>query len=178
MASKLSGLADSGSAVAADSVADELRLEQFITYRLTALSNMLNRQMERFLNQRFDISLPDWRVLANLGHFQDMSVRDLAARSRMDKALVSRAVARLVKRGFVSSRPDTRDGRLVVLALTESGREMYEAIMPLARKRQRRLLECLNDKERTTFEQALDKLIAIANDNEQRKSEVSEPWWN
>ena len=154
-----------------DNNVEELHLEQFLTYRLNVLSNMLNRQMERFYKQRFGVSLPDWRVLANLGRFQDMSVRDLAAHSQMDKALVSRTVARLVKRGLVTSRPDASDGRLVALSLTTAGQAMYEAIIPLARKRQQRLMNCLDSYEQQAINSALDKLIKAAKDHESRKSD-------
>lgn len=136
----------------------ELHLEQFLTYKLNVLSNMINRQTERFLADNFAISLPEWRVLANLGRFADLSVRDVASLSEMDKALVSRAVAKLVKRGFVNSQPHANDGRLVVLSLTTAGLEQYNQILPKARKRQERLYCVLDLQEREAIDSILQKL--------------------
>jgi len=162
---------------AMDVSAHELSIEQFLTYRLNVLSNMLNRQMERFLKHQFNIALPDWRVVAILGRFRDVrSIRDVAARSRMDKALVSRAVARLIQRGLINSRPDPKDGRLVVLSLTAAGHTLYEAIMPQARKRQLDLLSGLDPQERAALEKALDKLIGLVSEKERYKSETDTAW--
>ena len=176
MARRSSNSADEETAELAEANVETLPLEQFMTYRLNVLSNMLNRQMERFLKPQFDISLPDWRVLAHLGRFQAMSVRELSAYSQMDKALVSRAVARLVKKGLVSSKPDPNDGRLVVLALTKSGQKMFKTIMPLVRQRQQRLYACIDHKSQAAFDQALDALIATAREYDRRKSDVNELW--
>jgi len=147
---------------------DQIQLERFFTYRLNLLSNMLNRQAERFLNQKFGISLPDWRLIAILGRFQEMSVRDLSAFSQMDKALVSRTAARLVKRDLVSSQPHPTDRRLVLLSLTPAGQQMHQAIIPLARARQQKLHDCLPAEEWRVLDQALNKLIGFAETIEKR----------
>ena len=141
-----------------------VHLEDFITFRLNVLSNMMNRQIGRMLNQQFDISLPDWRVLAILGRFRNMSVRDVASRSQMDKALVSRSVARLVKRGLAISQAEANDGRLVALSLTVAGKAMYEAIIPIALKRQQHFSDCLTQEEQLAFDRAIDKLMRVIDD--------------
>jgi DNA-binding MarR family transcriptional regulator len=159
-----SDLADIDLAESVSESEEGVHLEHFITYRLNVLSNMMNRQIGRMLNQQFDISLPDWRVLAILGRFQNMSVRDVAARSQMDKAMVSRSVARLVKRDLVSSQATANDGRLVALSLTVAGQEMYAAIMPIALERQQHLSDCLTDEERVAFDRAIDKLMRVVDE--------------
>jgi len=50
--------------------------------------------------------------------------RDLAGELRVDKAALSRAVSTLVKRGFVKTEADARDGRRQVLLMTAKGLEM------------------------------------------------------
>lgn len=148
-------------------------IDQFLTYRMNILSSLLNRQVERFLSQQFDMSLPDWRIVANLGATQDLSVRDLARQTQMDKALVSRATARLVKRGLVSTRPDQKDGRLVVLALTEAGKQLYQTIMPAAWQHQQQSFACLSEQEQQALNKALEKLTAVAVNHERQKNNLS-----
>ncbi|UTW11402.1 MarR family winged helix-turn-helix transcriptional regulator [Marinobacterium rhizophilum] len=151
-----------------DSAPDQVQLERFVTYRISTLANMLGRQMERFLNQQFGISLPDWRVLATLGRFKEMSVRELAAESKMDKALVSRVASRLAKQQLIDSQPHPEDGRLVVLTLTPAGRDMYHAIIPHAMKRHQKLLGSLAPEEIPALDQILNKLLGYAENLEQR----------
>lgn len=150
---------------------DEFPIERFLTYRLTVLSNVLNRQMTRLLTSRFDIALPEWRVVTCLGRFCDMSIRDIAMRTQMDKALTSRAVTKLIQRELVSSRPDPADGRLVLLSVTSAGRLLYETILPVARERQARLFNCLEADERIVLDRALGKLITFARNYEGQNSE-------
>lgn len=142
--------------------AHALPLERFITYRLTTLSSTLNRNTERFLKKNYDISIPDWRVLAVLNRYGPVSVRELAGHSHMDKALVSRVVSRLAKAKYITSKPDASDGRLVVLSLSPSGQDLHDAIMPHAQKRQQGLLQSLSEEEREPLYQMLEKLMHYA----------------
>lgn len=57
-----------------------------------------------------------------------MRSSELATVVNSDPSTVSRQVAQLVDRGHVERLPDERDGRAYVLAVTDTGREVAEAI--------------------------------------------------
>jgi DNA-binding MarR family transcriptional regulator len=139
-------------------------LEQMLTYKVSLLYSRLALATSRQLAQGFDLVLREWRVLALLARAESMSATTLVSRSPMDKASVSRAVTNLVDRGLISARPDPADARVRNLALTRAGRRVFERIAPLARERQRALLDALTPAERKTVFRALDKLIARANE--------------
>ena len=153
------------SAYVADS-ADDIPLQRFVTYRLNELSNRLNRQADRFFSENFDLPLTQWRILANLRIDNEISVRDLVILTQMDKGLISRAVAKLVKRGLVKSQPDPRDGRLLLLSRTEEGEQLANTIFPRSRFRQVNLRNCLTQEEFRAFDRALDKLVQFAREQE------------
>lgn len=137
-------------------------LEKMLTYRLTTLSNRLYVGTTRQVESGFGLATREWRVLALLGKLEPVSASELVARSPMDKASVSRAVASLSKRGLVVVTPDPGDRRVQQLGMTNAGRKLYAQVAPLSLARHRALLAALTPKERVSIFAMLDKLIARA----------------
>ncbi len=82
---------------------DLLDLEHFLPYRLSVLANRVSRGFGRLYEQRFDLKLPEWRVMAVLGRQPGITARDVAELTAMDKVAISRAVARMIEMGRVSA---------------------------------------------------------------------------
>ena len=135
-----------------------LDLEHFLPYRLSVLSNRISQAIATRYAQRFGIGVTEWRVVAVLGRYPDLSAGEVAARTAMDKVAVSRAVARLLERGFVERDTHGDDRRRSVLALSRSGKRIYDEIAPLALDLERRLLSRLDAGERASLDALLDKL--------------------
>ena len=57
----------------------------------------------------------------------------------MDRALISRSVQGLVEKGHVLTERDREDRRMVYAALTKSGTDTFEAVLPLMQRRQKHL---------------------------------------
>ena len=135
-----------------------LDLEHFLPYRLSVLSNRISQAIATRYAQRFGIGVTEWRVVAVLGRYPDLSAGEVAARTAMDKVAVSRAVARLLERGLVQRDTHGDDRRRSVLALSRSGQRIYDEIAPLALDLERRLLSRLDRDERDALDALLDKL--------------------
>ncbi|MBU6269332.1 MAG: MarR family transcriptional regulator, partial [Sphingomonadales bacterium] len=73
-----------------------------------------------------------WRVIAITAEEAPVTQAGIGAVSRMDKVTVSRAAIALVERGLLVRQPNPEDRRSHLLALSEAGRAMYEAIAPKA----------------------------------------------
>lgn len=140
--------------------ADEtLALENFVPYRLSIVANRVSGGLSRLYAERFNLSIPQWRVLAVLARGKGVTAEQVCRATAMDKVAVSRAVARLVARRFVIRRRDAADGRRRLLSLSASGRRVYEQIVPLARAYERDLLERV-DGARAELGRVLDALEA------------------
>ena len=135
-----------------------LDLEHFLPYRLSVLSNRISQAIATRYAQRFGIGVTEWRVVAVLGRYPDLSAGEVAARTAMDKVAVSRAVARLLERELVERDTHGDDRRRSVLALSRAGRRIYDEIAPLALELERRLLSRLDRDERAALDALLDKL--------------------
>ncbi len=107
-------------------------LEKFLPYQLAVLSQRVSEGFARHYRDRFGISVSEWRVVAHLSQQDAVSVREICRRVNMDKPKVSRAASRLEEKGYVRKVENPRDRRLVELSLTARGREMVDALTPLA----------------------------------------------
>lgn len=137
-------------------------IEAMLSYRVSRLYSLIQAGTARQLDGGFGLILREWRVLALLAKLEPVTASDLAGRSPMDKASISRAVASLAERGLIRSRPHAQDGRAQQLELTPEGRRLYARIAPVSRGRNRDLLSALTASEQAAFFRALDKLIARA----------------
>ncbi len=141
---------------------ERLTLERFVPYRLSVLSNTVSRAIARIYAERFDLTIPEWRVMAQLGRHGLLSASDIVGLTAMDKVRVSRAVARLTASGRVVAVADETDRRRQLLTLAAPGRRIYREIVPLALEREARLLEALEPRERQVLDRLLAKLQAQA----------------
>jgi DNA-binding MarR family transcriptional regulator len=135
-----------------------LDLERFLPYRLSVLSNTVSQALAAMYGERFDLNVTQWRVVAVLGRYANLSAVEVAERTRMDKVAVSRAVAELIDCGRLDRTIDPGDRRRSVLNLSATGRSVYEEIAPLALACEARLQSVLTATERATLETILDKL--------------------
>src|SRR4051812_16669627 len=98
-----------------------LELDRFLPYRLSVLSNRISQDIARLYAERFALGVTEWRVMAVLGRYPDLSANEVAERTAMDKVAVSRAVASLLRDGRIKRRIHGDDRRRSVLALSAKG---------------------------------------------------------
>ena len=142
---------------------DLLILDRFLPYRLSVLSNTVSTAIANRYTERFDLRIPEWRVLAVLGMQPGLSAADVAARTAMDAVAVSRAVTRLLKQGRLERRYTSQDRRRSELRLSVQGQRVYEEIVPIARAYERALLDGLDDTQRLELDRLLQMLTQRAN---------------
>ena len=135
-----------------------LELERFLPYRLSVLSNTVSQAIAELYERRFALTITEWRVMAVLGRYDDLSAREVAGRTAMDKVAVSRALARLIAAGRVRRLVAAHDKRQSVLRLTPLGWKVYDEVAPLALEHERRLLAHLDADEQRWLTRILEKL--------------------
>jgi len=138
-----------------------LDLEHFLPYRLSVLSNRVSRGIAETYEQRFGLSVTEWRVIAIIGRYPGVSATEVAQRAAMDKVAISRAVRRLLDSGRIEREPNHADRRERHLRLTRDGRALYDEIAPAALAYERRIRKALSDDENRMLEQLIDKLERI-----------------
>lgn len=141
---------------------DELRLEDFLPYRLAVLSNTVSTTVARAYDKRFKVSIPEWRVIAVLGRFPGLSAVEVAERTLMDKVAVSRAVTKLIKNGRIDREFADADRRRSILNLSEDGKTLHDEIAELALQFERDLLHGFSEDEMHNLNSIMERLLARA----------------
>lgn len=147
--------------------APNLNVEDFLTFRITRLSNALRTGLTKPYLEEFDLSLPEWRLLALIARFSPLRFSEVTARSSMDKGQVSRTLREMAKKGLVKMKsirtPGSRGAQAlaapVMVSITPKGKSLYTSVLPVARRRQAEMLLTLSESERVALFSALDKLF-------------------
>jgi len=142
--------------------AELLVLEDFLPYRLSILSNRVSRAIAARYAKAFELSIPEWRIIAVLGRRPGLTAKEIAEATEMDKVAVSRAVAKLVESKRVAARADRDDARRQILSLTAQGESVHARIAPIALENEQRLLASLDARERAQLDALLDRLLTAA----------------
>lgn len=137
-----------------------LNLDHFVPYRLSVLTNRVSSAIARHYSDRFDLSIPEWRVMAVLGQTPGLSARQVAERTAMDKVQVSRAVQSLLAARRVTRVSDDADGRVSQLSLSARGLAIYNELVPVALQLERDFLSILTVEDRMALDRLLTKLSA------------------
>jgi len=125
-----------------------LELESFLPYRLYRLADAVSREFSTIYRDRHGLTRPEWRTLSGLGQNGTMTATALGEQSAMHKTKVSRAVAELERRRWLTRTPDENDRRVEHLALTKAGLAAYREMVPLAKAFETELLGRLSEEER------------------------------
>lgn len=148
-----------------------LELENFLPYRLYHLADLVSREFARIYKDRLGLTRPEWRTLAGLGQHGSMTATALGEQSSMHKTKVSRAVAELEKRRWLTRAPDEKDRRIEHLTLTKAGLAAYRDMVPLAKAFERELLDRIADPDRNALAAVLGA-IETALATETRKNQA------
>jgi DNA-binding MarR family transcriptional regulator len=100
----------------------------YFGYRMVLAAKMFDRVVMGLLAQHSDVTLPQWRVLAQLGIIKNGTVRSLADGAAVDRAEISRASRELVRRGLIRRREDAADLRSPMFSMTPAGRRLYTRV--------------------------------------------------
>lgn len=139
-----------------------LKLDQFLPYRLSIVSNRVSAAVASTYQALFGLRIPEWRLVAIIAETEGATQQALGLATRMDKVTVSRAAATLVERGLVERRPNASDQRSHLLSLTEAGRTLYENVAPKALELEAQVFAGFTKAEIASFRAMLDRLETSA----------------
>jgi len=141
----------------------QLTLAKFLPYRLSVLSNRISNTIARAYSDQFNLTIPQWRVIAVLAEHATMTATQIAEATEMDKVTVSRAVSGLVERALLRRDESAIDGRSRILTLTRQGNSVHAAIAPMALEYEQTLVANLSASDRAHLDRLLQKLTDAAN---------------
>ena len=133
-------------------------LKGYLPYRLNRMAELTSENTQMIYRRRHELTRPEWRVLVNLAEATSLTASELCARVPAHKTKVSRALAALEDRGWVTRRPDPQDRRVAHASLTPKGRRAFNRIRPEMEAATDALLAPLSPEERQKLDEGLKVL--------------------
>ena len=114
--------------------------DDFLPHLIARLAYQLNTDLIEKLRLE-GINVTRWRILAVLAMRDGITIKEIIERAMVQQSALSRALMRMEKENFVRRvlRPD--DARCVEVYLTDKGRDLFNSLNVVVRRRERRLLE-------------------------------------
>lgn len=139
--------------------------ESKLLYEMYRVNNAINTTFDAYIS----ISQSRFEILALIYQEIEISQGDLQKKVTLDKAAVARHLKQLEDNKIVSRRKKDGDNRIILVQLTDYGRELIESSQKEKEYFAKELLSEINDSELTV----LRKILAQLNKNvEQLKENV------
>ena len=132
--------------------------EELIQVRIFRINEVIN-QLARYSVRTRGLRTTDMRIMNLLFDAGELSINELARRSHVDKAWISRSVMELLKKRLVGKKADPNDARAQLIRLTPKSRTLIETVRPQLISNERRLLADIGEQQ---LKQQLDKLLLNA----------------
>ena len=134
--------------------------DRYVPGLVRAVANRLEGGASRFYRKHYGVGLSEWHILVALAAEPWITSPVLCKNAGLDKAAVSRSLARMEEQGLVNTR-DT-SGRSRATALTAKGRRLHDRIAAAATQREEQLLAEFSPKQVETLIGLLTSLSKAA----------------
>ena len=136
----------------------EIDLEHFLPYQLNQMASLVSADFAHVYQQKYDLTIPQWRVLANLAQYGKSNAKDLCTQANMDKSTVSRAIKSLLQRGYIQAELNQQDKRVTQVMLNEQGNAIYKLIAHDAQNWEAQLAKKFTKQQQTQLLNLLKEL--------------------
>src|SRR3954451_12053081 len=130
----------------------------YLAYLLARASFVVSGEFHAQLKD-WQLSVPEWRVLACLMDVEGLSVGELAAMALMKQPGLTKVLDRMERDGLLTRRGTTADRRRVNIHLTPKGRARAVPVQRAAKAHETELLKQFTAEQRAIIKSALDLLI-------------------
>ena len=137
--------------------AASFELDRHIFFWLTQVIGARDRELAQGLRD-FGLRVPEWRALAAMYARKHCTMSELAELATIDRTTLTRTVDRMQDAGWLERLADQADMRVTRLALTASGRKMFERIWPEVQRLNQLALEGLPKSDIQSLQRILEHM--------------------
>lgn len=112
----------------------EFELQNFLPYMLNQAAEASGLAFQKHYKDRYGMLRTEWRVLFHLGRYGGLTATEIGAQARVHKTKISRAVAALEAKRFLTRTEQACDRRSEILALTPAGQAAFVEICNAAQR--------------------------------------------
>lgn len=136
-------------------------LVDFTPYLLASAAETASLGFQAIYRSRYGMLRTEWRVLFHLGRYGAMTAKEICDRARIHKTKVSRAVAALEAKRFLTRVEKESDRRQEELRLTKVGRAAFDDLYVEARRFDEGMMERFTPGEREVLRECLRRIAEL-----------------
>lgn len=130
----------------------------YLAYLLAAASERMSAEFHEVVRDS-GLRVPEWRVLASLASFDELTVSELARITLYDQPRLTKILNQMVFDGLVRRAGDPLDRRRVLIHMTAAGKARVAPLVQAATSHEDRILAELSVRERAALKMILKRLI-------------------
>jgi MarR family transcriptional regulator, organic hydroperoxide resistance regulator len=132
---------------------------QLIGYKIIKGEVLIKRKLlSAFLEKGHDITFEQWTVMNVLYVEPGLIQSEIATKTYKDKTNVTRILDVLSKKGYVVRESHEKDRRSSCIYLTDTGKRMFEDLIPYTKSINEQFIKGLSDEELKIFTSVLDRI--------------------
>jgi DNA-binding MarR family transcriptional regulator len=132
-------------------------LDRHVFFWITQVIGARDRELAQGLKDH-GLRVPEWRCLAALYSKKHSTMSELAELATIDRTTLTRTVDRMQDAGWIERLADAADMRVTRLALTASGKKMFERIWPEVQRLNQLALAGLSASQIETLKRILGQM--------------------
>lgn len=140
---------------------DDFDLQDFLPYLLNQAAEVTSEAFQSYYKGRYGMLRTEWRVLFHLGRYGAMTAKDICERARLHKTKVSRAVAALEKKRFLTRERMEQDRRVEALSLTRQGLVVFRDLYAAAKSHDAELMAQFSEEEQVVLRRCLSAIARL-----------------
>ncbi|MEP1587771.1 MAG: MarR family transcriptional regulator [Tateyamaria sp.] len=109
-------------------------ISHFMPYLLNQAADASSVEFQRFYKERYGMLRTEWRVLFHLGRYGQLTAGEICERAHIHKTKISRAVAALEAKRYLTREQAAQDRRREYLHLTVTGKKVFGELLHAAEK--------------------------------------------
>ena len=136
-------------------------LKDFMPYLLNQAADVTSRGFQGYYKSKYGLLRTEWRVIFHLGRYGEMTAKEICDRARTHKTKVSRAVHALEAKRYLSRTQLPHDRRQENLALTPSGKLVYQDLYREAERFDAKMMSAFTPEERAMLRRLLVEIADL-----------------
>ena len=135
--------------------------QNFLPYLLSQAADASSCGFRRYYKDNYGMLRTEWRVVFHLGCYGKMTAKEICDRGGIHKTKVSRAVAALGKKRFLTSAELPNDRRHEELTLTRAGLAAYSDLSREAAQFDFQLVNKISDADQQVLRRCLRQIARL-----------------
>ena len=136
-------------------------LQNFLPYLLSQAADASSCGFRRYYKDNYGMLRTEWRVVFHLGCYGKMTAKEICDRGGIHKTKVSRAVAALGEKRFLTSAELPNDRRHEELTLTRAGLAAYSDLSREAAQFDFQLVNKISDADQQVLRRCLRQIARL-----------------